>query len=169
MTTGQRIRDARKKVGMTQTELAQKLNIPFQSISQWERNLRNPKFDTIQRIADALAIHPFDLMGIDEEMRQHEISIAAGDEIDEPTLHAVKEILNEDPRSLYDKLSDEQKTEFWGILMKPLSVQLQESFDKLNSEGQDIAVQRIQELCKIPKYQRKQSPDIPEVPPEDRK
>ena len=70
MTIGQRIRDARKNAGMTQTELAQKLNVPFQSISQWERDLRNPKFDTIQRIADALEIHPFDLMGIDEEMRK---------------------------------------------------------------------------------------------------
>lgn len=169
MTTGQRIRDARKKAGMTQMELAQKLNIPFQSISQWERDLRNPKFDTIQRIADALAIHPFDLMGIAEEMHQYEISVKVGSEADEPVLHEVKELLNVDPRLLYDKLSDEGKTEFWEILMKPLSVMLQESFDKLNSKGQNIAVQRVQELCKIPKYQREQPLDMPEVPPDDRK
>lgn len=41
---------------MTQSELAQKLNIPFQSISQWERDIRNPKYETLKRIAAALNI-----------------------------------------------------------------------------------------------------------------
>ena len=169
MTIGQRIRDARKNAGMTQTELAKKLNIPFQSISQWERDLRNPKFDTIQRIADALEIHPFDLMGIDEEMRKYEIAIETGGEAEEPVLHEVKELLHKDPRLLYDELSDMQRTEFWEILMKPLPVMLIESFDKLNSKGQNIAVQRVQELCKIPEYQRKQTVDMPEAPPDSKK
>lgn len=56
MTTGQLIKAARKNAGMTQTELAKKLNIPFQSVSQWERDLRNPKYDTLKRIAAALNI-----------------------------------------------------------------------------------------------------------------
>lgn len=57
MTTGQRIKAARKKAGLTQAELAQKLDdIPFQSISQWERDLRNPKYETLVRIATALKV-----------------------------------------------------------------------------------------------------------------
>lgn len=56
MTTGQRIKEARKQAGMTQTELAQKLNIPFQSVSQWERDIRNPKYDTLRRIAAVLDV-----------------------------------------------------------------------------------------------------------------
>ncbi|WP_322176714.1 helix-turn-helix domain-containing protein [Acutalibacter caecimuris] len=56
MTTGQLIKEARKKAGMTQSELAQKLNVPFQSISQWERGLRNPKNDTLKRVATALGV-----------------------------------------------------------------------------------------------------------------
>ncbi len=68
MTTGQLIRAARKKTGITQTELAQKLNIPFQSVSQWERDLRNPKYETIKRIAAALNVEwtelvPEDMQG----------------------------------------------------------------------------------------------------------
>ena len=54
MTTGQRIKKARIEAHMTQDELAAKLNIPYQSISQWERNLRNPKKENIKRIAEAL-------------------------------------------------------------------------------------------------------------------
>lgn len=67
MTTGQLIRTARKKTGMTQSELAQKLNIPFQSVSQWERDIRNPKYDTIKRIATALGVEWTELVPVDEQ------------------------------------------------------------------------------------------------------
>ncbi len=64
MTTGQRIKAARKAAGMTQKELGEKLGLSFQSIAQWENDLRNPKYDTLQRIAAALAVHPGELMGL---------------------------------------------------------------------------------------------------------
>lgn len=62
MTTGQRIKEARKKAGLTQAELADKLGIPYQSISQWERDTRNPKYDTLRRIAAALGVDWMDLV-----------------------------------------------------------------------------------------------------------
>ena len=62
MTTGQLIKIARKNAGITQSELAQRLNIPFQSVSQWERDLRNPKYETICRIAAALDVEFADLV-----------------------------------------------------------------------------------------------------------
>ena len=54
MTTGERIKAARKKAGMTQAELAEKLEIPFQSVSQWERDIRNPKKETLEKIAEKI-------------------------------------------------------------------------------------------------------------------
>ena len=51
---GKSIKAARKAAGLTQKELAQKLGISFQSVAQWENDLRRPKFETIQKIADAL-------------------------------------------------------------------------------------------------------------------
>lgn len=56
MTTGQLIRAARKEAKMTQAELAQKLGISYVGVSQWENDLRNPKYDTIKRIAAALGV-----------------------------------------------------------------------------------------------------------------
>lgn len=56
MTIGERIRELRKQQGLTQAELASRLNIPYQSIGQWERGIRNPKPDTIARIAAALNV-----------------------------------------------------------------------------------------------------------------
>ncbi|MDY3905336.1 MAG: helix-turn-helix transcriptional regulator [Lawsonibacter sp.] len=69
MTTGQRIKAARKKAGMTQAELAQRLDIPFQSISQWERDVRNPKKETLEKLATIFGCYYFDLYG-DEEGKE---------------------------------------------------------------------------------------------------
>lgn len=63
MTTGERIKAARKNIGMTQAELAAKLDVPFQSISQWERDIRKPKYETIEKIANALGTNPASLGG----------------------------------------------------------------------------------------------------------
>ena len=39
MTLGQKISNLRKKMGMTQEELAQKLNVSSQAVSKWENDL----------------------------------------------------------------------------------------------------------------------------------
>ena len=52
MTTGNRIKKARVSAGLKQSDLATRLDIPFQGISQWERDIRNPKQSTLQKIAD---------------------------------------------------------------------------------------------------------------------
>ena len=51
MATGERIKAARRKANLTQKELGEKLGISYQSVAQWENNLRNPKYETLQRIA----------------------------------------------------------------------------------------------------------------------
>ena len=56
MTVGEKIREARKKLGLTQNALARRLGIPYQGISQYERGTRNPKLETLNRIADSLGV-----------------------------------------------------------------------------------------------------------------
>lgn len=56
MPNGELIKAARQKAGMKQAELASKLGLPQQSISQWERNVRNPKIESLEKIATALEI-----------------------------------------------------------------------------------------------------------------
>lgn len=58
MTKGERIKAARERRGLTQSALAEKMGIPYQSISQWERNVRNPKYETVKKIAAALDCDP---------------------------------------------------------------------------------------------------------------
>lgn len=63
MSKGEKIKNARKRARMTQKELAEKLGLSFQSVAQWENGLRNPKQETLQKIADALGIPVSDLAG----------------------------------------------------------------------------------------------------------
>ena len=63
MTTGQLIRAARKRAGMTQKELAEKLNISYVNISQLENDQRSPGLDTLQKIASALGVPMSYLLG----------------------------------------------------------------------------------------------------------
>ena len=56
MTIGERIKTARKQTGMTQQELAEKLEISYVGVSQWESGRRTPKRSTLERIAVALDV-----------------------------------------------------------------------------------------------------------------
>ena len=66
MTTGQLIRAARKRAGLTQKELGNKLKISYVNISQLENDQRAPGFETIQRIAAALGCDPYSLYSWDQ-------------------------------------------------------------------------------------------------------
>ncbi len=52
---GQRIKFSRKRAGLTQTKLAEKLGISPQMIASWEVGKRNPKIESLQKIANALS------------------------------------------------------------------------------------------------------------------
>ena len=57
-TFGQVIRERRKSMCMTQAELATKMGVTPQTISQYERGLKNPKHKTIEKYAKALGCTP---------------------------------------------------------------------------------------------------------------
>lgn len=50
---GPKIEAARKLAGLSRTELARKIDSSYDQIRQWETGLRNPKIQSIQRIAQA--------------------------------------------------------------------------------------------------------------------
>lgn len=56
MTTGELIKRARQNSKMTQKELAEKVGVSYQMIQAWENNRRNPKVETMKKIASALGI-----------------------------------------------------------------------------------------------------------------
>lgn len=63
MHIGEKIKAARIAARMTQADLAKILGVAYQNIGQWESGKRNPKLDTIIKIAEALGVFISDLTG----------------------------------------------------------------------------------------------------------
>lgn len=68
MSNGELIRQARKRKNWTQGDLAKALGITHVNVAQWENGTRNPKTETLERIAEALDIDPLDLMDGNERL-----------------------------------------------------------------------------------------------------
>jgi transcriptional regulator with XRE-family HTH domain len=63
MSIGENIKRIRKEKGITQKALAEKLHVDPSMISQWENTKDPSKHETIVRIADALGVSYWDLIG----------------------------------------------------------------------------------------------------------
>lgn len=61
--TGTAISKARKAKGLTQMEFADKLNISFQAVSNWERGISMPDISKLPEIAEILQISIDELLG----------------------------------------------------------------------------------------------------------
>jgi transcriptional regulator with XRE-family HTH domain len=64
---GARVRHHRRAKGMTQEELAERLDLSMETIGKIERGVAAPSFETAERIAEALNLPPLALFGIGKE------------------------------------------------------------------------------------------------------
>ena len=70
MKIGDNIKKIRKSKKMTQSQLAEKLGVTVGMISQYENNTNPPKITTLERIADALEVHVFELYSENPKIAQ---------------------------------------------------------------------------------------------------
>ena len=66
---GNRIKEYRKSKGFTQKELALRADIPYSTYSNYENNNREPNREQLQKIATALNVPLYELMGFDGSIR----------------------------------------------------------------------------------------------------
>ena len=59
---GETIASLRKEKGMTQNELAEKMNVTDKAVSKWERDLSCPDINTISKLADVLNVSVEELL-----------------------------------------------------------------------------------------------------------
>ena len=59
---GETIANLRKQKGMTQSELAEKMNVTDKAVSKWERDLSCPDINTISKLADILDVSVEELL-----------------------------------------------------------------------------------------------------------
>lgn len=133
--------------GLTQKELGSKLGIAYQTLAQWENDLRNPKQETIQRIAGALNCDFYWLLW-GEKLS-----------IEERNAYNVMRVFNTDDYHIEKaaKLAvhyaeGEHKSK--GYSFSDVEERMITAFWSLNDAGQQKAVERVAELSEIPKYQR---------------
>ena len=64
---GANVRHHRRARGMTQEALAERVDVSIETIGKIERGVAAPSFDTVERVAVALDLHPLALFGIGDD------------------------------------------------------------------------------------------------------
>ena len=131
------LKELRLKNGMTQQEVADKLGVTKATISKYEKGLRS--INHIQELSELFGVDPaYILLGITADEWQQNL----------------------------DTQCEQHETferQYWeSVLLTDSVLQLMPLLDKLNSLGQQKAVERVEELTEIPKYQKEKEPPQPE-------
>ena len=70
---GEMISSLRKEKGMTQNELAEKMNVTDKAVSKWERNLSRPDVNSIPTLAEVLGITVEELLNAQTKKENNKI------------------------------------------------------------------------------------------------
>ena len=93
---GNRIRKYRKDSGLTQEQLAEKINVTKSRVSNWEQGINRPDADIIGLICRALNVSPSDLLDVhltDDELNTHEKQVITAYRNKAELQHAVDVLL----------------------------------------------------------------------------
>ncbi|MBQ7829034.1 MAG: helix-turn-helix transcriptional regulator [Clostridia bacterium] len=63
---GRKIAAARKRLKLTQNDLALRVGVTAQAVSKWEQGRSCPDIAILDEIAEALGISLFELLGVDD-------------------------------------------------------------------------------------------------------
>lgn len=83
-TLGKRIAEHRKRLGLTQDQLAEKLGITAQAVSKWENDLSCPDIATLPKLAEIFGITTDELLG-----REAPETVHQGQVVDSEETHGV--------------------------------------------------------------------------------
>lgn len=144
MNYGDSIKNARKKAGLTQKELAEKAGLAEITIRQYETNKREPRSENLKKIAAALEIPVDDLLG---GLFFSKVQ-AIFDQWEKEGIYSPPDELNSDNFRCLDE-------EYIISLVK-----------QLNNTGLGRIYEHLEDLLKISEYRKDTCPD-PESDEED--
>lgn len=127
---GENIKRIRKEKELTQKELAEKCNLATITIRQYESGKREPKYETLSKIANALNVSILDL------------TLSKSYEPKYITLNDIQIKIKEeatDSRETFKRLID--------------------YIEQLNKMGQNKAIEQVELLTKIPEYKKEPGND----------
>lgn len=155
---------------MTQKELADKLGLSFQAVAQWENDLRNPKYDTLEKIARALGVATYTLTqasgSFESAIKEAREKLENEEYIDDIVEGRARS--HTDYMALWNDTVKETALKYGidpailglyvprrGEAMDQPSSEIAIALKELNEEGRKEAAKRVNELTVIPWYQRK--------------
>ena len=157
MTIGERIKAARKKAGLTQKQLGEKMGISYQAVAQWENDLRNPKIETLRAIANALGVPVSDLTGTVNEIasRMDQQALQAKQLLKQPAQTDFQERKRWAELLLTIDQMSEEADRWDAVNQEQAQAEISTALVQLNPTGQQEAVRRVKELTYIPEYRKK--------------
>lgn len=181
-TIGKNIKIARTRLGLNQSQLAQMAGITKAAISRYEAGLREPRIEHLRAIANALDVSVGFLEGY-EDINSKKVMDAMKHRDSESieklmglSSGSVKFLPPEEENLLKRKVEEDRqerdrllsrlkllfKFQFRTLTEKDCNeiTDLIRPFSQLNEEGRKRAIERVEELTEIPKYQKEpQTPD----------
>ncbi len=86
-TLGNRIMANRKRIGLTQDKLAEKLGVTAQAVSKWENDQSCPDISMLPKLADIFGISTDVLLGVENTQEQPVLEAEVVSEEDAPGIH----------------------------------------------------------------------------------
>lgn len=151
MTVAENIKRLRKERGFTQKQLAEKCGMSESTLRQYEIGYRNPKIETLHRIAKAL----------DKSI----ILLVEGCEDKYPLTNTDYQL------DIYNSMTDEEKeisaiidqavwiaksTDISNVRLNQFENKLLGNYRLLNEDGKKEANKRVEELTEISRYTKKE-------------
>ncbi len=173
MQTGELIKQARTNIGMTQAELAKRLGVTPQAISQYERGIKNPKNETLKKIATALNIPWYKLLSDNPSEQMQILAWEIADKAGTMIVDKNGNVLNHpDPAKIgHPELTKSELIELGFPLFKSDDDQIAYLYSLLNDSGKFEAarcffrhldkdsipevIDYLQQLANTPQYQKK--------------
>lgn len=142
MTIGEKIREIRKEKGISQKELGTLLGVSQQMIGQYENSSREPKIETLRKIATALEVKLSDFLEVGQIINQY---IPEDEMMDSITKKEDGTISRTIGMSFHAFPNTVENTD-------PLTKELNTYFSLLNHKGKLEAIKRVKELSELPAY-----------------
>lgn len=128
-----------QKVGVTPTQVARDVGIRQSTVSMWKKQGTTPKYETSKKLADYFGVSVDYLIGKTDDPHGLRRTMSATAGFDGSASATIDPTTAISPRA-----------------------RISAGLDKLNDKGQCVAADRVEELTKIPDYQK------PKNPPEGR-
>lgn len=147
MTIGEYIKQKRQSAGMTQQDLASKVGISYQQLSQYERGVRSPKPEMLEKLSEAIGYYFPEFMRLyyaslskTKEQGQSDKTDLGHAKLPDPDLEALRHLMNVNGFDLY------QSAGSYCMVGKTGTYRLSEEQLRELLEG---SVQNIDSLCSM--------------------